>query len=44
VEEMKLAEKWKFEKIIGVNKTFRDTKPLIGGNRSLERSCGASHG
>ena len=44
VEEMKLEEKWKFVKIIGENKTFRDTKPLMEGHRSLERSCGARHG
>ena len=44
MEEMKLEEKWKFEKIFGVDKTLRNTKPLMEGNRSLEKPCRARHG
>ena len=42
-EEKKLEEKEKkkIEEMVGVDKAMKNKKPLMEGNRNLERSCGA---
>ena len=44
-EQKKLEEKEKnkIAEMVGVDKAMKNTKPLMEGNRNLERSCGARH-